>query len=158
MSDRDPRFTAHFWKSFQKAMGTRLTMSIAFHPQTDGQSERTIHVLEDMLRACVLDHKGSWEEHLPLVEFTYNNSYQASIQMAPYEALYWRLCRSLLCWTEVGESSITGPDLIRDTFREGELDTTASSQGSKPAEELCGCATSTLRVRGWGSRLLEGDA
>ena len=72
-------------------------------------------MLEDKLRACVLDHKGSWEEHLPLVEFAYNNSYQASIQMAPYEALYGRPCRSPLCWTEVGESSITGPDLIRDT-------------------------------------------
>ena len=90
-------------------------MSTMFHPQTDGQSERTIQVLEDMLRACVLDHKGSWEEHLPLVEFAYNNSYQASIQMAPYEALYGRPCRLPLCWTEVGESSITGPDLIRDT-------------------------------------------
>ena len=72
-------------------------------------------VLEDMLRACVLDHKGSWEEQLPLVEFSYNNGYQASIQMAPYEALYGRPCRSLLCWTEVAESSISGPDLIRDT-------------------------------------------
>ena len=72
-------------------------------------------MLEDMLRACVLYHKGSWEEHLPLVEFAYNNSYQTSIQMAPYEALYGRPCRSPLCWTEVGESSITGPDLIRDT-------------------------------------------
>ena len=68
-----------------------------------------------MLRACILDHKGSWEEHLLLVEFTYNNSYQASIQMAPYKALYGRPCRSPLCWTEVGESSITCPDLIRDT-------------------------------------------
>ena len=115
VSDRDPRFTAHFWKSFQKAMSTRLTMSTTFHPQTDGQSKRTIQVLEDMLRACVLDHKGSWEEHLPLVEFTYNNSYQASIQMAPYKSLYGRPCMSPLCWTEVGESSITGPDLIRDT-------------------------------------------
>ena len=67
VSDRDMRFKAHFWKSFQKAMGTRLTMSTTFHPQTDGQSERTIQVLEDMLRACVLDYKGSWEEHLPLV-------------------------------------------------------------------------------------------
>ena len=93
VSDRDPRFTAHFWKSFQKAMGTRLTMSTAFHPRTDGQSERTIQLLEDMLRVCVLDHKGSWEEHFPLVEFAYNNSYQASIQMAPYEALYGRPCR-----------------------------------------------------------------
>ena len=87
----------HFWKSFQKATGTRLTMSTAFHPQTDGQSKRTIQVLEDMLRACILDHKGSWEEHLPLVEFAYNNSYQASIQMAPYEALYGRPCRSPFC-------------------------------------------------------------
>ena len=83
VSDRDPRFTSHFWKSFQKAKGTRLTMSTAFHPQTDGQSDRTIQILEDMLRVCVLDHKGSREEHLPLVEFAYNNSYQASIQMAP---------------------------------------------------------------------------
>ena len=115
VSDRDPRFTAHFWKSFQKAMGTRLTMITTFHPQTDGQSERTIQVLEDILRACVLDHKGRWEEHLPLVEFAYNNSYQASIHMAWYEALYGRPCRSLLCWTEVGESSITGPNLIKDT-------------------------------------------
>ena len=114
VSDSDPRFTVHFWKSFQKPMGTRLTMSTAFHPHKDDQSERTIQVLEDMLRACVLDHKGSWEEHLPLVEFAYNNSYQVSIQMAPYEALYVRPCRSPICWTKVGESSITGPDLIRD--------------------------------------------
>ena len=121
VSNRDPRFTAQFWKSFQKAMGTRLTMSTTFHPQTDGQSERTIQVLEDMLRACVLDHKGSWEEHFPLVEFAYNNSYQASIQMAPYEAMYGRPCRSPLCWTQVGESSITGPDLIRDTFEKVSL-------------------------------------
>ena len=90
-------------------------MSTGFHPQTDGQSKRTIKVLEDMLRACVLDHKGSWEDHFPLVEFAYNNNYQASIQMAPYEALYGRPCRLPLCWTEVGESSITGPHLIRDT-------------------------------------------
>ena len=70
-----------------------------FYPQTDGRSERTIQVLEDMLRACVLNLKGSWEKHLPLVEFAYNNSYQASIQMAPYEALYGRPCQSPICWT-----------------------------------------------------------
>ena len=87
VSDRDLRFTTHFWKSFQKAMGTRLTMSTAFRPQTDGQSERTIHVLEDMLRACTLDYKGRWEEHFPLVEFAYNNSYQASIQIALIDML-----------------------------------------------------------------------
>ena len=109
VSDRDLRFTAHFWKSFQKAMGTRLTMSTAFHPQTYGQSERTIQVLEDMVRACVLDHKGNGEEHFSLVEFTYNNRWHQ------YEALYGRPCRSPICLTEVGESSISGPDLIRDT-------------------------------------------
>ena len=92
-------------------------MSTAFHPQTDGQPERTIQVIEDMLRACVLDHKGSWEEHLSSVEFAYNKSYQVSIQMAPYEALYGRPCRSPIRWTEVGESSITGSDLIRDTSK-----------------------------------------
>ena len=111
----------HSWKSFQKAMGTRLMMSTTFHPQKNGQSERTIQILEDMLRACVLDHKGSWEEHLPLVEFAYNNSYHASIQMAPYEALYGRPFRSSICWTEVGESSITSPELIRDTLEKVSL-------------------------------------
>ena len=115
VSYKDPRFTAHFWKSLQKAMGTQLTTTTTFHPQTDGQSERSIQILEDILRACVLDLKGSWEEHLPLVEFAYNNSYQPSIQMAPYEALYGRPCQSLICWTEMGECSITGPNLIRDT-------------------------------------------
>ena len=99
-------------EEFLKGHGTQLTMSTAFHPQTDGQSERTIQILEDMLRACFLDLKGSWEEHLPLVEFAYNNNYQASIQMEPYEALYERPCRSSICWTEVGESSITSSDLI----------------------------------------------
>ena len=92
VSDKDLRFTTHFWKSFQNVMGTWLMMSTMFHPQTDGQSEITIQVLEDMLGACVPDLKGSWDEHLPLMEFTYNNSYQASIQMAPYEALYGRPC------------------------------------------------------------------
>ena len=91
-------------------------MSTTFHPQIDNQLERTIQVLEDMLRACVLDLKGNSEEHFPLVEFSYNNSYQASIQMTPYEALYGRPCQSSICWTEVGERSITGPDLVRDTF------------------------------------------
>ena len=115
VSDKDPRFTAHFWKSFQKAIGTQFTMSTTFHPHTDGHSVRTIKILEDMLRACVLDHRGSWEEHLPLVEFAYNNSYQASIQMAPYEAFYGNPCRSPIFWTEVRESSIISPKLIKDT-------------------------------------------
>ena len=102
-------------------MWTRLIMSTTFHPQTDGQSEKTIQTLEDMLRACVLDLKGIWEEHLPLVEFAYNNSYQASIQIAPYEALYGRPCRSLVCWTKVRERATTGPELIKDTFEKVDL-------------------------------------
>jgi hypothetical protein len=116
VSDRDPRFTSRFWMSLQQAMGTKLQFSTAYHPQTDGQSERTIQTLEDMLRACVLDFSGSWARYLPLIEFAYNNSYQASIGMAPYEALYGRKCRSPLYWDELGEQRILGPDIVQDTI------------------------------------------
>ena len=92
--DRGPQFTSHFWKSFQKGRGTQVNLSTTFHPQTDAQAERTIQTLEDMLRALVIDFKGSWDDHLPLFEFTYNNSYHSSIQIAPYEALYRHSCRS----------------------------------------------------------------
>ncbi|GJW40079.1 putative reverse transcriptase domain-containing protein [Tanacetum coccineum] len=88
ISDRDSRFTSRFWQSMQEALGTRLDMSTAYHPQTDGQSERTIQTLEDMLRACVLVFGGSWDVHLSLVDFSYNNSYHASVICAPFEALY----------------------------------------------------------------------
>jgi len=114
ISDRGPQFTSHFWKSFQKALGTRLDLGTAFHPQTDGQSERTIQILEDMLRCCVLDFGGNWDSYLPLIEFSYNNSYQASIQMAPFEALYGRRCRSPIGWFEVGEVKLLGPNLVQD--------------------------------------------
>ncbi|KAI3802804.1 hypothetical protein L1987_30947 [Smallanthus sonchifolius] len=115
ISDRDSRFTSRFWQSLQKALGTRLDMSTAYHPQTDGQSERTIQTLEDMLRACVIDFGNKWDTHLPLVEFSYNNSYHTSIKAAPFEALYGRKCRSPLCWTEVGDSQLTGPEIIHET-------------------------------------------
>ena len=82
ISDRGPQFTSHFWKSFQKGLGTQVNLSTIFHPQTDGQAERTVHTLEDMLRSCVIDFKGSWDDHLPLIEFAYNNIYHSSIQMA----------------------------------------------------------------------------
>ncbi|GKE50189.1 putative reverse transcriptase domain-containing protein [Tanacetum coccineum] len=117
ISDRDSHFMSKFWRLLQKAMGTNLDMSIAYRPQTDGQSERTIQMLEDMLRACVIDFGNSWDHHLPLVEFSYNNSYHASIKAAPYEALYGRKCRSPVCWSEVGDSQLTGPELIRDTTK-----------------------------------------
>ncbi|GJY40884.1 putative reverse transcriptase domain-containing protein [Tanacetum coccineum] len=113
--DRDGRFTSNFWKSFQKALGTDISMSTAYHPETDGQSERTIQTLEDMLRACVIDFGKGWVKHLPLAEFSYNNSYHASIKAAPYEALYGRKCRSPVCWAEVGEAQLTGPELIQET-------------------------------------------
>ena len=112
VSDRDSRFTSRFWKSLQLALGTRFKFSTAYHPQTDGQSERTIQILEDMLRACALDFPGSWEGFLPLVEFAYNNSYQATIEMAPYEALYGRKCRSPVHWDEAGEKKYLGPELV----------------------------------------------
>ncbi|GKB74463.1 putative reverse transcriptase domain-containing protein [Tanacetum coccineum] len=115
ISDRDGRFTSHFWKSLNKALGTRLDMSTTYHPQTDGQSERTIQTLEDMLRACVLDFGKGWDRHLPLVEFSYNNSYHTSIKAAPFEALYGRKCRSPICWAEVGDSQLTGPEIIHET-------------------------------------------
>ncbi|GJV70475.1 putative reverse transcriptase domain-containing protein [Tanacetum coccineum] len=115
ISDRDGKFTSHFWKSLHKALGTRLDMSTAYHPETDGQSERTIQTLEDMLRACVLDFGKGWDKHLPLVEFSYNNSYHTSIKAAPFEALYGRKCRSPICWAEVGDSQLTGPEIIHET-------------------------------------------
>nr|GFA86174.1 putative reverse transcriptase domain-containing protein [Tanacetum cinerariifolium] len=92
----------------ENASGTRLDMSTAYHPEIDGQSERTIQTLEDMLRACAIDFGKGWVNHLPLVEFSYNNSYHATIKAAPFEALYGRKCRSLVCWTEVGEAQILG--------------------------------------------------
>ncbi|GKD08605.1 putative reverse transcriptase domain-containing protein [Tanacetum coccineum] len=101
--DRDPRFTSNFWKSLQGALGTNLDMSTAYHPRTNGQSERTIQTLEDMLHACAIDFGKGWVNHLPLVEFSYNNSYHASIKATPFEALYGRKCRSPVCWAEVGQ-------------------------------------------------------
>ncbi|GKB52992.1 putative reverse transcriptase domain-containing protein [Tanacetum coccineum] len=94
ISDRDSHFTSRFWQSLQSALGTQLDMSMAYHPKTDGQSERTIQTLKDMLRARVIDFGKGWEKHLPLVEFSYNNSYHASIKAAPFEALYGRNANS----------------------------------------------------------------
>ena len=102
-------------------MGTQLNFSTAFHPQTDGQSERTIQTLVDMLRASVIDFGGQLEQYLPLMEFTYNNSYHSSIQMAPFEALYGRKCRSPVGWFETGETKLLGPDLVQDAVKKVKL-------------------------------------
>ena len=113
MSDRDPIFTSEFWRS--------LCLSTAYHPQTDGQTERVNRVLEDLLRLCILDFGGTWEEHLSLVEFAYNNSFQSSIGMAPFEALYGRPCRSPTCWWESTDKILLGPDMVRETSEKIDL-------------------------------------
>ena len=115
ISYRDPRFTSRFWGKLQEAMGTRLNFSTAFHPQTDGQSERVIHSPEDMLRSYAINYEGSWDQHIRLAEFMYNNSFQSSIGITPYEVLYGRKCRTPLCWTELSERKVIGPDLIQET-------------------------------------------
>ena len=108
ISDKGVQFTSYFGRSFQKILGTQVKLSTAFHPQTDGQEEHTIQTLEDMFRVCVIDIRGNWDVHLPLIEFLYNNSYHSSIGMALFEALYGRRCRSPMWWFEVGNSSILG--------------------------------------------------
>ncbi|KAA0060263.1 ty3-gypsy retrotransposon protein [Cucumis melo var. makuwa] len=115
VSDRDVRFTSKFLKGLQAAMGTKLDFSTAFHPQTDGQTERLNQVLEDMLRACALEFLGSWDSHLHLMEFAYNNSFQATIGMTPFEAMYGKCCRSPVCWGEVGEQRLMGLELVQST-------------------------------------------
>ncbi|XP_073138911.1 uncharacterized protein [Henckelia pumila] len=115
VSDRDPKFTSNFWGSLHRGLGTKLAFSTAFQPQTEGHSKRVIQILEDMLKACMTDFGGNWESKLPLVEFTYNNSYQATIDMAPYEALYGRRCKTPLHWDEVGERAVLGPEIVNQT-------------------------------------------
>ncbi|GJR37528.1 putative reverse transcriptase domain-containing protein [Tanacetum coccineum] len=115
ISDRNGRFTSQFWQSIQDALGTHLDMSTAYHPQTDSQRECTIQTLEDMRRACVIDFKGSWDVHLLLVEFSYNNSYHSSVRCAPFKALYRRKCRPPILWAEVGEGQLIRPDIMQET-------------------------------------------
>nr|GFA78872.1 putative reverse transcriptase domain-containing protein [Tanacetum cinerariifolium] len=100
ISDRDSLFTTRFWETLQKNLGTQLNLSTVYHPEMDGQSERMIQTLEDMLRACTIGFGNSWDRHIPLVEFSYNNNYHASINAAPFEAFYGRKCRSPVCWSD----------------------------------------------------------
>jgi len=121
ISDRGPQFTAHFWDRMHKSLGTSLIRSTVYHPQTSGQTERLNQVLEDMLRACVLSSKGSWESWLPLAEFSYNNSYQESIKMAPFEAFYGRRCRTPLNWVEPGERRYYGIDFVNEAEKKVQI-------------------------------------
>ena len=113
-SDRGSIFTSNFWKAFEEALGTKILFSTAYHPQTSGQVERVNQFLEDMLRACVISFGMKWEECLPYAEFSYNNSYQASLQAAPFKVLYGRKCRTPLNWSGTGERQLFGPDVIQE--------------------------------------------
>ncbi|GJR85592.1 putative reverse transcriptase domain-containing protein [Tanacetum coccineum] len=115
--DRDPRFASNFWRSLQKALGTSLDMSTAYHPQTDRQSERTIQTLEDMLRACVIDFGNGWVKTFCHGRVSYNNSYHASIKATPFEALYGIKCRSPIYFAEVGEVQLTGLEIVQETTK-----------------------------------------
>jgi hypothetical protein len=115
VSDRGPQFVAMFWEALHKSLGTKLLHSSAYNPQTSGQTEMVNQILEDMLRACVLEFPQKWDDCLPLAEFSYNNSYQESIKMAPFEALYGRQCRTPLNWSEPGARSFFRPDMVKET-------------------------------------------
>ncbi|WVZ89417.1 hypothetical protein U9M48_035829 [Paspalum notatum var. saurae] len=112
VKNRGSLFISHFWELLQATLGTKLIRSSAYHPQTSGQVERVNQILEDMLRACALTYSTKWDECLPLAEFAYNNSYQKSLEMAPFEALYGRRCRTPLNWSGPGERVTFGPDLV----------------------------------------------
>jgi hypothetical protein len=114
-SDRGPQFVSMFWEELHKSLGTKLLHSSAYHPQTSGQTERANQILEDMLRACVLEFPQKWDDCVPLAEFFYNNSYQESIKMAPFECLYGRRCRTPLNWSEPGEQWFFRHDLVKET-------------------------------------------
>jgi hypothetical protein len=121
MSDRGSQFTSQFWQKLHECLDTQFNFSSAYHPQTDGQTDRTNQVLEDMLRACDLKHGGSWDKSLPYVEFSYNNSYQTSLKMSPFEALYDRKCRTPLYWDQTGERQFFGPEIIQEAEEQVQL-------------------------------------
>ena len=112
ISDRGTQFVARFWEQLQESLGTKLIRSSAYHPQTDGHTERVNQILENMLRACVIHYDKNWDKCLRLAEFSYNNSYQTSLKIAPFEALYGRRCQTPLSWSQTGERKIFGPELV----------------------------------------------
>ena len=135
-SDRDSRFFSRFWRSLMRLCGTPLQFSSAYHPETDGQTERVNQILEDMLRACILNFQGSWKKYLPYAEFAYNNSFQQSIEMAPYDALYGSRCRTPLFWHDAAGPTLTGCELV-----------TQSAQIVRQIQESLRAAQSRQRAR-----------
>jgi hypothetical protein len=118
VSDRGTQFTSKVWERLHETLDTQLRFSSAYHPQTDGQTERVNLILEDMLRACVLQYGRSWDKSLLYAEFSYNNSYQESLKMAPFEMLYGRRCRTLLFWSEAREQHVFGPNILQEGEKE----------------------------------------
>jgi transposase InsO family protein len=121
VSDRGTQFTSKFWEKLHESMDTKLNFSSTYHPQTDGQSERVNQILEDMLRSCALKDSQSWDKCLPYAMFSYNNSYQESIKMAPFEFLYGRKCRTPLFWHVPDENQIFGPDILWEVERQVQM-------------------------------------
>jgi transposase InsO family protein len=114
VSDRDPKFTSKFWRGLFKGFGTNLNFSTTYHPESDGQTERVNQVREDMLRMYVMDKPSRWEDYLHLVEFAYNNGYQALLKMSPFETLYGRKCNTPISWDNPTDREIIGPELLRE--------------------------------------------
>jgi hypothetical protein len=114
VSDRDSKFTSNFWKGLFKGFGTSLNFSTTYHPEPDGQTKRVNWVIEDMLRMYVMDKPSKWEDYLHLVEFAYNNGYQTSLKMSPFETLYGRKCNKPVSWDNLVGRAVVGPDLLRE--------------------------------------------
>jgi transposase InsO family protein len=118
VSDRGTQFTLKFWERLHETLDTQLRFNSAYHPQTDGQTERVNQILEDMLRACALQYRRSWDKSLSYAEFSYNNSYQESFRMAPFEMLYGQRCWTPLFWSETGEQKVFGPDILQEAEKQ----------------------------------------
>jgi transposase InsO family protein len=144
VSDRGHQFVAKFWEALHQSLDTKLLHSSVYHPQTSGQTERVNQIFEDMLRACALEFPQKWDDCLPLAEFSYNNIYQESIKVAPFETLYGRRCRTPLNWSEPGERSFFRLDMVKETEEKGSTNDTSFEESSSSSEELCRQATTTL--------------
>jgi transposase InsO family protein len=118
MSDRGTQFTSRFWERLHESLDTQLNFSSANHPWTNGRTERVNQILEDMLRACALQYGGSWDKSPPYAEFSYNNSYQESLKMAPFKMLNGWRCRTPLFWSETGEWKVFRPDILQEVRKQ----------------------------------------
>jgi hypothetical protein len=150
ITDWGSQFIARFWEQLHAFLGTHLNHSSSYHPQTDSQTERVNQILEDMLQACVMEYPGSWDKNLPWAEFSYNNSYQESLKMAPFEALYGCRCRTPLNWIEPREKAIFGPNHV-------ETAKATISRIQENLREARSCQESYANKRSWPLEFSVGD-